>query len=202
MNLQPLRIEAGWQVTYNQLYEVDPTSGFEQYFEGSSLLMLLNLNRLKFIDVEWRPERDLDGAYHLQVLNCIENYNSKNNSFDSSPIWENPFLEFSSKSRQELVDKLEELMRTLPVFEDPRILRKRGVVDEVSETYRIELVENGISTNLIEQIMENGSAQLQNLVLDHKELTREIVHQFSIDGITKKVRNKANQKLKSKRFSQ
>ena len=35
MNLQPLRIEAGWQVDYNQLYEVDAVKGFEHYFEGS-----------------------------------------------------------------------------------------------------------------------------------------------------------------------
>jgi hypothetical protein len=64
MNLQPLRIEAGWQVTYNQLYEVDPTVGNEHYFEGSSLLMLKNKARLKLIDVQWRPERDLNGEYN------------------------------------------------------------------------------------------------------------------------------------------
>ena len=62
MNLQPLRIDAGWLVSYNQLYEVDPTSGFEPYFDGSSLLILRNNARLKLIDVQWRPEQDLNGC--------------------------------------------------------------------------------------------------------------------------------------------
>lgn len=52
MKLQSLRIEAGWKVKYNQLYEVDPILGFEDYFDGSSLLMLEDTRRLKLIDVE------------------------------------------------------------------------------------------------------------------------------------------------------
>ncbi len=42
MKLQPLRIEADWEVSYNLLYEVDPFKGNETYFEGSSLLILKN----------------------------------------------------------------------------------------------------------------------------------------------------------------
>ena len=116
MNLQPLRIEAGWQVDYNQLYEVDAVEGFEHYFEGSSLLMLKNRCRLRLIDVEWRPERDLNGAYHIRVLNFVEIFNPKRNEFDCNPDWENQHLDLIIKSRLELVNKLEELMRTLPRF--------------------------------------------------------------------------------------
>ncbi|WP_372938281.1 hypothetical protein [Seonamhaeicola sp.] len=137
MNLQPLRIAAGWQVDYNQLYEVDPISGYEHYFEGSSLLMLRNNARLKLIDVQWRPERDLNGEFQVNVLNFVENFNSKTNKFDIKPNWEHPFLSFTTKSRLKLVEKLEELMQTLPVYKDPRITKKRGVVDELSETYRL-----------------------------------------------------------------
>ena len=200
MNLQPLRIEAGWLVTYNQLYEVDPVPGFIDYFEGSSLLMLVNVSRLKIIDVEWRPERDLDGKYKLVVLNFVENFNPKTNEFDHDPDWENPYLTFSTASRSELVQKLEELMRILPAYEDQRITIKRGVISEPSESYRLELIEGGVTNDLVKSILENGNAKIQNVLLDHKDITREIVMKFYKNGITKKVKNKAKQHLNNNRF--
>ncbi|AGC78301.1 hypothetical protein LX97_02906 [Nonlabens dokdonensis] len=200
MNLQPLRIEAGWHVTYNQFYEVDPVIGFESYFEGSSLLMLQNDLRLQLIDVQWRPEKDLNGQFELQVLNFVEHFNPKTNSFDIDPNWEEPFFAFTTTSRLTLVDKLEDLMKTLPIFKDPRMILTRGVLDPVSESYRLRLKENGISTELINDILENGKANIQNHVLDHKEMTRDLLLRFTKDGINKKVKNKAKQKLTSKSF--
>ncbi|ARN77237.1 hypothetical protein BST97_04155 [Nonlabens spongiae] len=202
MNLQPLRIEAGWLMTYNQLYEVDPIKGFEGYFEGSSLLMLVNVSRLKIIDVEWRPERDLNGKYKLVVLNFVENFNPKTNEFDHDPDWENPYLTFSTASRIELVLKLEELMRTLPAYEDQRITIKRGVISEPSESYRLELIKGGVTNELVKSILENGNARIQNVLLDHKDITREIIMKFYKNGITKKVKNKAKQHLNSNRFKE
>ncbi|MDF0708486.1 hypothetical protein [Flagellimonas okinawensis] len=202
MNLQPLRIEAGWTVKYNQLYEIEPVVGFEDYFDGSSLLMLENYSRLKLIDVEWRPERDLNGEYEVQVVNFIENFNPKNNEFDIVPDWEDPFLTFTTKSRVKLVEKLEELMRVLPVHKDPRITSKRGIVSEPSETYRLKLQDSGISNELVENILTNGNAEIQNLLLDHRDITRKIIERFAINGLNKKVKNKANQKLNNKRFKE
>tara|TARA_B110001450_G_scaffold201932_1_gene191115 strand:- start:45 stop:539 length:495 start_codon:yes stop_codon:yes gene_type:complete len=164
--------------------------------------MLRNNIRLKLIDVQWRPELDINGEYQIQVLNFVENFNSKTNEFDTEPNWENPFLTFATKSRLILVDKLEELLRTLPVFEDPRITKRRGVIDELSESYRLKLKENGISIELIKNILEKGSAKIQNHILDSNEITREIILKFTENGITKKVRNKANQKLNCKRFKE
>ena len=184
MKLQPLRIEAGWLVNYNQFYEVDPAPDYEHYFEGSSLLILHNNSRLKLIDVQWRPEKDLGGEYQVEVLNFLENFNTQTNEFDIVPNWENPFLAFSTKSRINLVNKLEELMRILPVYEDPRITVKRGLVDELSEAYRLEL-------------LEKGNPAIQNHLLDLQELPREIILMFKEKGTNKKVRNKAIQKLKS-----
>lgn len=200
MKLQALRITSGWQIDYNQLYEVDPVAGFEDYFDGSSLLMLKNNTLLKLIDVEWRPEQDLNGEFRLVVLNFVENFNSKTNTFNSDPDWDNPFFTFTTKSRLELVEKIEELMRSLPVYVDPRITIKRGIVNDLSESYRLDLIKNGISSELIEKIITNGSAKIQNYILDHNKITRNILLLFSENGITKKVRNKANQKLNSKRF--
>lgn len=196
MNLQPLRIEAGWQVEYNQLYEVDATAGHEHYFEGSSLLMLKNTARLKLIDVEWRPERDLKGAYHVRVLNFVENFNPKTNKMNSSPNWEDPHLTFSTQSRQTLVATLEKLMRVLPIYEDSRILIKRGVVDEVGEAYRLTFLQDGFSEQLIKKVIEKGSAAIQQYMLNQKSIPKAALILFSEKGITKKIRNQAIHKLK------
>ncbi|MEO2080458.1 MULTISPECIES: hypothetical protein [Leeuwenhoekiella] len=164
------------------------------------MLILKNPDRLKFIDVEWRPERDLSGSFHLTVLNYLEDYDNRLNTFEVNPDWDNPILEISIHSRLALVNQLEELMRILPPYEDPRMTLQRGVVDDTSESYRLELITNGISTELVGKIIENGSAQIQNHCLDHPEITRDLIKQFAENGITKKVKNKANTKLKSKRW--
>jgi hypothetical protein len=200
MKLQPIRIEAGWQVTYNQLYEVDPVAGNEHFFEGSSLLMLQNDARLKLIDVSWRPERDLSGAYRVAVLNFLETHNPKTNDFDIAPDWEHPYASFSTKLRIELVEKLEELMRTLPIYKDPRIVSKRGIVAHPSEEYRLALQETGLTDELIANILKNGNAKIQHLVLAHKDVTREIILRFAENGLSKKVKNRAKEKLGNKRF--
>jgi hypothetical protein len=62
------------------------------------------------------------------------------------------------------------------------------------------LNENGLSIELIKKILEKGSANIQNFVLEHDEITRETILKFAENGITTKVKNKANQKLRSKRF--
>lgn len=200
MKLQALRIEAGWRVKYNQFYELDPQEGWEDYFEGSSLLMLENSARLKLIDVEWRPERDINGAYRLQVLNFRENFRPQTNQLEIDPDWEKPFLCYATRSRMELVEKLEDLMRSLPAGEDPRILSARGVVSQPSESFRLELAEKGPSLALLERILTEGNAQIQILLLDHKELSRAMVLELYERGVTKKVRNKAQQKLNSRGF--
>ena len=66
-----------------------------------------------------------NGEYKVIVLNFVENFNFKSNEFHKKPNWENPFLTFTTKSRLELVEKLEELMRTLSIYQDQRITIKR-----------------------------------------------------------------------------
>ena len=162
--------------------------------------MIQNESRLTLIDVEWRPERDVNGAYHLVVLSYLENFNSKTNTFDIDPNWENPIEIFTTKSRIALVEKLEFLLKVLPANEDQRMLLKRGVVNETSENYRLELLEIGISKNLISNILKSDDSKIQSYVLDHKDITKEILLAFVEKGLTKKIKNKASQKLNSKRF--
>lgn len=86
-------------------------------------------------------------------------------------------------------------MRTLPVGKDLRILTARGLVAEPSESFRLELAEKGPILTMLERILTEGHAQIQKLLLDHKELSRAMMLELYERGVTKKVRNKAQQKL-------
>ncbi|HKK74749.1 MAG TPA: hypothetical protein VJ953_06745 [Saprospiraceae bacterium] len=126
IKLQALRIPPGWTIDWNTFYEVDPEEGKEAFFEGSSLLQMSNAQLKKIIDLEWRPESDLNGCYQLRVINFIENYNPRTHQYDRDTDWEAPHLTFSTRSRLKLVQKLEELFISLPPTLDERIRSKRG----------------------------------------------------------------------------
>ncbi|WP_370477066.1 hypothetical protein [Tamlana flava] len=199
--LQPLRVPEGWQIKYNQLYEVDPVAGNEQYFDSPTLLHLKHHDLKRLIDVSWKPERDLDGSYELLVLNFIEDFNEHTNEMDNSVDWCQPYATYSFKTRKELVETLEQLLVQLPAFEDPRILKKRGVVDEPSETYRIQLLEHAITDNLVKNVVTHGNTRIQNMLLDHKDMSLELLS-FVLENTQRKgVKNKAKQMLDSKRFN-
>ncbi len=200
MELQPLRIPAGWHVAWNQLYEVDPGEGYENYFEGSSLLMIDNSRLLRFIDICWRPEYDLNGEFKLVVINYLENYNSESGGYDKDGDWDKPYLEYSTNNRIELVQKLESLLQTLPPFKDPRILKSRGVVDEPSESYRLRLEDEGLSYKLFNEILNHDNGKIQDKIIDHPDVTKEILSLLVEKGRSKGVRKKSKQKLESKRF--
>lgn len=66
LSLQPLRIPAGWVIGWNTLSTdlADPGAAPG----GSSLFNATNAGRRFNIDVEYRPEFDPAGAFHLTVL--------------------------------------------------------------------------------------------------------------------------------------
>lgn len=200
MNLQPLKIPAGWLVDWNLLTETDPTENSIHEFTGSSLLLISSHTRLKAIDVSWRPEGDINGAYQLQVICLLPKFNSKTNTLDYEGIWENPELEFSTKNRLELVDKLNYLLFTLKPYTDTRILLKPGIVDEPNEAIRQELLANGLTEEILEKILASNHKKLQELLLDHEAVSYTEVEKLSQNGATKGVKNKAKQLLNSKRF--
>ncbi|CAN5455888.1 hypothetical protein BH10PSE14_BH10PSE14_30820 [soil metagenome] len=65
LDLQPLRIPAGWAIGWNTLYATSRTERGE--FGGSSLFNATNAGRRFCIDVAFRPEFDPDGRFHLTV---------------------------------------------------------------------------------------------------------------------------------------
>ncbi|MBX9460154.1 MAG: hypothetical protein KL785_02485 [Brevundimonas sp.] len=64
--LQPLRLPSGWRVGLNELYVgMDADLG---EVGGSSVFNATNEGRRFNIDIEFRPEFDPEGAFHLTVL--------------------------------------------------------------------------------------------------------------------------------------
>lgn len=200
MNLQPLKIPSGWSVDWNLLTDTDPTEDTIHEFTGSSLLLISSYTRLKAIDVSWRPEGDMNGAYQLQVIYLLPKFNTKTNTIHYEGVWEAPELEFSTKNRLELVDKLNHLLFYLKPYTDTRILLQPGVVDEPNEAIRQELLTNGLKEKVIAKIMASNHKKLQELLLDHEAVSYADVEKLSKEGATKGVKNKAKQLLNSKQF--
>ena len=94
-----------------------------------------------------------------------------------------------------------QLLLTLKPYKDSRILLKPGVVDEVNESIRQELLL-GLTSNVVIKVIESNHKILQDLLLDHQAITKAVVENLAKNGITKGVKNKAKQLLNSKRFKQ
>ncbi|MDY0781086.1 hypothetical protein [Tenacibaculum sp. IB213877] len=200
MNLQPLKIPSGWLVEWNLLTDTDPTEDTIHEFTGSSLLLINSPTRLKAIDVSWKPEGDINGAYLLQVIYLLPKFNIKTNTLDYEGVWEAPELEFSTKNRLELVDKLNHLLFYLKPYTDTRILLQPGIVDEPNEAIRQELLDNGLTQEIAEKIIASNHKKLQELLLNHKAVSYTDVEKLARQGATKGVKNKAKQLLNSKQF--
>jgi len=198
-DLQPLKIPSGWSVEWNLLTETDPAEDNIHEFSGSSLLLLNSPLRLKAIDVSWRPEGDINGAYQLQVICLLPKFNAKTNNMEYEGIWETPELEFSTKDRLELVAKINHLMFYLQPYIDNRIMLKPGVVDESNERNRQELLK-GLTSDLATKIIASNHKQLQDLLLEHMTVSKIMVEELAKSGASKGIKNKAKQLLNSKRF--
>lgn len=198
-DLQPLKIPSGWSVVWNLLSKTDPTEDNIHEFSGSSLLLLNSPLRLKAIDVSWLPEGDINGAYQLQVICLLPRFNSKTNIMEYEGIGEAPELEFSTKKRLELVDKINHLLFYLKPYEDKRILLNPGVVDEPNEHIRLELLKD-LTPNVAEKIIISNHKELQDLLLEHMAVSKIMVEELAQSGASKGIKNKAKQLLNSKRF--
>lgn len=197
---QALQIPAGWNIEWNQLMDEDPSEENIHEFTGSSLWFASSPNRLRCIDVNWRPEGNIDGCFHLTVVNLIPQFNPRINEMEYVGLWENPALEFQTKNRMELVDKIEELLFLLKPYVDERILLNPGIVDEDSEKLRLTLNQMGPTKETVQAIIKSRSAVLQNCLLDHPKIDAEALQILREQGATKGIKNKVHQLLNSKRF--
>lgn len=110
--LQPLRVQPGWRIEWNTLYELDPTNENVQagFFGGSSLFYATYLSCRLAVDVEWRPEDDPNGQYNLRVEYLPWERTEEGRRRKGVPIdFRNARVvhEFSTRIRLELVRDLE-----------------------------------------------------------------------------------------------
>ena len=101
VELQPLRIYAGWTVSYNAFSDIEPYSDIkvvglpdEDVWElfTQDLLQIKYERRGILIDLGWTPEADPEGSYELTIL--------------ENEDWDNPLYHYESKSKDDIVKKI------------------------------------------------------------------------------------------------
>jgi hypothetical protein len=86
------------------------------YLDASSLLHLHNEQLMRAINLDFRPENDVNGHFYLRVINLTKVINPKTNAVDFDGDWDNLYYEFTSKSRTEIVEKIEQLVLQIPPY--------------------------------------------------------------------------------------
>lgn len=198
--LQPLRIPQGWEVRYNQFYEIDPGPEHMHYFDSPTLLTLHHSSANLLLDMSWRPEHDPQGQFQLRAYPCIQVVDSHTKIAGTETFWDETLLEFFTKDRKVLVEKVEWYLNAFKPYHDPRILKETGETDEPSESFRLKIEEGGLKQDVFEEIVENGNQIIQLMVIDHHEVTPEMLTIMTECAMRSGLRKKATDILRSKRF--
>lgn len=196
---QPLRVSSDWKFEWNCFFEIDPTESNMSYFT-EKLLYLISESRKRSIELLWKPEDDPKGEYVLRVINLQEEYNNSLKRVDLIGDWGNLHFVFKSRNRFEIVDKIEELMYFLEEYKDPRIFKSKGVVNEELDLLRIDLEKEGYTKLVAEKICLSNNETLQDLLIDSNDISKENLLFLKEKGAKKGIKNKANQKLNSKKY--
>lgn len=96
--LQPLRIEPGWTISYNEFLEADLDTDENPNtwaMRKQDLFQATQKKRNRLLDLGWYPEQEVDGAFRLQVYE---------GDFTGTQLHE-----FSSRNRLEVVAEMERL---------------------------------------------------------------------------------------------
>jgi hypothetical protein len=105
--LQALRIPSGWHISSNMFFEIDPTEENIDWFYSGSLFCATNNCCKRTIDLEYQPEDDPTGEFILSFLEITGwTQASRRKRRPEYQIIE----EFSSRSRIEIVEKIEQFM--------------------------------------------------------------------------------------------
>ena len=96
-----IKVHESWEVLYSKLTSLDPTDDslskeeLQHYSLGLLTDDILQIkSKSHFIDMEWSPDADITGAFHLQLLPFDEK-----NGVD----WANVVYEFETRSLQEIL---------------------------------------------------------------------------------------------------
>lgn len=100
LELQELRIPAGWFISYNQFYDVSPSKETVESVDTEfteDILQLENKHRNRLMDLGWYPEGDYkNGSYRLVVYE---------GDFQGKLLYE-----FDSKYKQDIVSEINRLL--------------------------------------------------------------------------------------------
>jgi len=100
LELQELKIPAGWFISYNQFYNISPSEETVDSVDTvfiEDILQFTNDSRNRLIDLGWYPEGDFTiGAYGLVVYE---------GDFRGKLLYE-----LKSKSKQEIVSEINRLL--------------------------------------------------------------------------------------------
>lgn len=199
---QQIRVYTGWKVTHNTFTkDVDQLNDEDlelQYRSSYDVIDFYSESRNLSISVDWMYKEG-KGSYLLEVFQVLEVFNPKTNSQDLQ-FQDEASETYNIETTQELIEKVEELLWFTKSYQDPRILKNRGEVDEPSESYRIALEKNGFTQGLIDNILTDGNKQIQHIVLDDAGVNREIIIQFLEESKFPKMKKKASQMLTNKKF--
>ena len=115
--LQPLRVPSGWRVSWNTLFEVDPSEDNVRrgFFGGSSLFAAVNEGLRLTLDLMWRPEDDAAGEYQLIVEYAPWPRTDSGRRRKDLPLSfadARLVYEFRTRDRLEVVRELEASLRT------------------------------------------------------------------------------------------
>ena len=196
---QPLRISSDWKVERSLFFAVDPSEDTMSYFT-KYLLYLSSDSRNQYIQLSWFPEDDPNGEYILEVFHIKHRYDNYHKKVLPQVDYTNSHLVFKSKKRLEIVAKLEHLMFFLDYYKEPTIFKSEGIVDEEMDALRIEL-SNGYSESIAKKICESNHHDLQRLLIDTEEVTKEILLILQESGADKKIKNIAKSKLTQKKYT-
>ncbi len=198
-DLQPLRVSAGWKIDRNLFFdeEIDPEN---MDTLPETLFNAFSEGRYRVIDLEWIPETLKSGCFRLSVVNVIPVYNETTKSINWDYDYDSPYYELQTTDRKKVVSEIERLMWQTPPFEDERILKGPGQVDEPSESFRLALKNEGLNQQLFEDIMSRGNRSIQNILIDHPDIQPDMLRAIIASDAAKKVRKKAEILLNSKRY--
>jgi hypothetical protein len=103
--LQALIVTEGWKVEHNRFYDLEPLEEVEiagltnndgWALFNEDMLLIAYEEKAIAIDLGWHPEEDSNGCFILGL--------AKNTD------WQNPLVLFESRSKDEVVTKINELL--------------------------------------------------------------------------------------------
>lgn len=78
---------------------------------------------------------------------------------------------------------------------------QQKIPQEINKIYILrELRKESISGEIFKKCMDSNNSGIQRKLLDHSQITKDMINELAINGSSKKIRNIATQLLRSKQY--